>query len=58
MVWEFTFRGRARVFRAADLGYGREGRREYDLYLSAPDARWSTFRPVLDALRNGFATTG
>ncbi|MEU6549575.1 serine/threonine-protein kinase [Streptomyces sp. NPDC046915] len=58
VVWEFTFRGRARVFRAADLGYGREGGREYDLYLSAPDARWATFRPVLDTLRDGFTTTG
>ncbi|MEU5598371.1 serine/threonine protein phosphatase [Streptomyces sp. NPDC020298] len=58
VVWEFTFRGRARDFRAADLGYGREGGREYDLYLSAPDARWATFRPVLDTLRNGFTATG
>ncbi|MFF4488162.1 hypothetical protein ACFY0F_16960 [Streptomyces sp. NPDC001544] len=52
-VWEFTFRGRARLFRAADLGYGRE----YDLCLSAPDARWDTFRPVLDTVRDGFSTT-
>ncbi|MFF4014497.1 serine/threonine-protein kinase [Streptomyces sp. NPDC001843] len=57
-IWEFTFQGRARLFRAADLGYGREGGREYDLYLSAPDARWDTFRPVLDTVRDGFTTTG
>ncbi|WP_245790630.1 serine/threonine-protein kinase [Streptomyces monashensis] len=53
-VWEFTFRGRARVFRAIDLGYGTAGGREYDIYLSAPDARWDTFRPVFDHVRDGF----
>ncbi|MFD8817033.1 serine/threonine protein kinase, partial [Streptomyces sp. NPDC059627] len=57
-VWEFTFRGRARVFRAIDLGYGTEGGREYDIYLSAPDAKWSTYRPVFDKVRDGFRTTG
>jgi hypothetical protein len=53
-VWEFTFRGRARVFRAIDLGYGTAGGREYDIYLSAPDARWDTYRPVFDHVRDGF----
>ncbi|MBX7547796.1 serine/threonine protein kinase [Streptomyces sp. tea 10] len=53
-VWEFTFRGRARVFRAIDLGYGTVGGREYDIYVSAPDARWDTYRPVFDHLRDGF----
>ncbi|WP_155058333.1 serine/threonine-protein kinase [Streptomyces blattellae] len=53
-VWEFTFQGRARVFRAIDLGYGSAGGREYDIYLSAPDARWETYRPVFDAVRDGF----
>ncbi|MFC3572388.1 serine/threonine-protein kinase [Streptomyces yaanensis] len=57
-VWEFTFKGRVRVFRAIDLGYGREGGREYDIYLSAPDARWDTYRPVFDHVRDGFTTTG
>ncbi|MEU1345340.1 serine/threonine-protein kinase [Streptomyces sp. NPDC005827] len=57
-IWEFTFRGRARVFRAIDLGYGREGGREYDIYLSAPDAAWNTYRPVFDNVRDGFRTTG
>jgi hypothetical protein len=56
-VWEFTFKGRARVFRAIDLGYGREGAKEYDLYLSAPDLQWATFRPVFDKVRDGFTTT-
>ncbi|MGW0756886.1 protein kinase domain-containing protein [Streptomyces sp. NPDC002814] len=53
-VWEFTFQGRARAFRAIDLGYGAAGGREYDIYLSAPDARWDTFRPVFNAVRDGF----
>ncbi|MEU9450954.1 serine/threonine-protein kinase [Streptomyces sp. NPDC048277] len=57
-IWEFTFQGRARVFRAIDLGYGREGGREYDIYLSAPDAKWETYRPVFDNVRDGFRTTG
>ncbi|MFI5551285.1 protein kinase [Streptomyces sp. NPDC051738] len=54
-VWEFTFQGRARAFRAIDLGYGTPGGREYDIYLSAPDAQWATYRPVFDAVRDGFA---
>ena len=56
-VWEFTFQGRARAFRAIDLGFGQEGGREYDLYLSAPDARWDTYRPVFDKVKAGFTTT-
>ncbi|GGX07040.1 serine/threonine-protein kinase [Streptomyces lomondensis] len=55
-VWEFTFQGRARPFRAIDLGYGREGGREYDIYLSAPEAEWDTYRPVFDEVRDGFRT--
>ncbi|MGY6019136.1 protein kinase domain-containing protein [Streptomyces spinosirectus] len=54
VVWEFTFHGRARLFRAIDLGYGAAGGREYDIYLSAPAARWDTYRPVFDAVRGGF----
>ena len=57
-VWEFTFQGRARTFRAIDLGYGRAGAKEYDIYLSAPDAQWTTFRPVFNKVRDGFTTTG
>ncbi|MDX3513705.1 serine/threonine-protein kinase [Streptomyces caniscabiei] len=55
-VWEFTFQGRARTFRAIDLGYGREGEREYDIYLSAPDLDWDVYRPVYDKVKNGFTT--
>ncbi|GHE05644.1 serine/threonine-protein kinase [Streptomyces alanosinicus] len=57
-VWEFTFKGRARAFRSIDLGYGKEGGREYDIYLSAPEAQWDTYRPVFDAVRDGFTTSG
>ncbi|MEV6485994.1 serine/threonine-protein kinase [Streptomyces sp. NPDC051576] len=56
-IWEFTFQGRVRMFRAIDLGFGREGEREYDIYLSAPDAKWDTYRPVFDKVRDGFVTT-
>ncbi|WP_369362305.1 serine/threonine-protein kinase [Streptomyces sp. CG4] len=55
-VWEFTFKGRARSFRAIDLGYGREGAREYDIYLSAPESQWDTYRPVFDQVTQGFTT--
>ncbi|WP_327727225.1 serine/threonine protein kinase [Streptomyces sp. NBC_00487] len=55
-VWEFTFQGRARAFRAIDLGFGREGEREYDIYLSAPDADWDAYRPTFDKARDGFIT--
>ncbi|MGW0733142.1 protein kinase domain-containing protein [Streptomyces sp. NPDC002851] len=58
VVWEFTFQGRARAYRAIDLGFGREGGREYDLYLSAPEKQWDTHRPVFDTLKDGFTTTG
>ncbi|WP_086786266.1 serine/threonine-protein kinase [Streptomyces caniscabiei] len=55
-VWEFTFQGRARAFRAIDLGYGREGEREYDIYLSAPALDWDVYRPVFDKVKDGFTT--
>ncbi|MDX2753450.1 serine/threonine protein kinase, partial [Streptomyces scabiei] len=55
-VWEFTFQGRARAFRAIDLGFGREGEREYDIYLSAPETDWDGHRPVFDKVTAGLAT--
>ncbi|MEU4352416.1 serine/threonine-protein kinase [Streptomyces sp. NPDC023838] len=57
-VWEFTFQGRERLYRAIDLGFGRAGGREYDLYLSAPDTEWYRHRPVFDTLKAGFTTPG
>ncbi|WP_373287208.1 serine/threonine-protein kinase [Streptomyces lacrimifluminis] len=56
-VWEFTFQGRARVFHAINLGFGREGGREYDIYVSAPEEKWDTYRPVFDRVREGFRIT-
>ncbi|MEV4440225.1 hypothetical protein AB0K09_14590, partial [Streptomyces sp. NPDC049577] len=53
-VWEYTFSGRARAFRAVDLGFGREGGKEYALYFSAPDADWDRQKHIFDVLRDGF----
>ncbi|WTP58717.1 serine/threonine protein kinase [Streptomyces phaeochromogenes] len=53
-VWEFTFQGKARAFRAIDFGFGEEGGTEYDIYLSAPEAQWDTHRPVFDTVKSGF----
>ncbi|MEU0928723.1 serine/threonine-protein kinase [Streptomyces solisilvae] len=53
-IWECKFRGEARMFRAIDLGFGKEGEKEYAIYLSAPDADWGTYRPIFDEVRNGF----
>jgi len=57
-VWEFTFEGQVRTFRAIDLGFGEEGAREYDIYLSTPEARWDKYRPVFDKVKAGFTVTG
>ncbi|MGW7002112.1 protein kinase domain-containing protein [Streptomyces sp. NPDC054933] len=56
-VWEFTFQGRARQFRAIDLGFGRKGGNEHAIYLSAPSADWNRYRPIFDAVRDGFRQT-
>ncbi|GHF17332.1 serine/threonine-protein kinase [Streptomyces morookaense] len=53
-VWEFTFDGSVRSYRAIDLGFGREGGKEYAIYLSAPAAEWDRHRPVFDVVRDGF----
>ncbi|MEU1621889.1 serine/threonine protein kinase, partial [Streptomyces sp. NPDC005722] len=47
-IWEFTFQGKARGFRAIDLGFGEPGGREFAVYLSAPTAQWGDFRTVFD----------
>ncbi|MET9414505.1 serine/threonine-protein kinase [Streptomyces klenkii] len=56
-IWEFSWKGRAREYRAADLGFGRPGEKEYAIYLSAPSAEWDKHSPVFDAVRDGFRTT-
>ncbi|GGN65513.1 serine/threonine protein kinase [Streptomyces albiflavescens] len=55
-IWEFTFKGRVRAFRAIDLGFGQEGGKEYDIYVSAPEAQWDKYRPVFDTVKAGFRT--
>ena len=52
-IWEFRFKGRARWFRAIDLGFGNEGDKEYAIYLSAPEDQWSQYRPIFDKVRDG-----
>ncbi|MDX3453486.1 serine/threonine-protein kinase [Streptomyces sp. ME02-8801-2C] len=56
-IWEFTIQGRARVFHGIELGFGKEGGREYDIYVSAPEEKWDTYRPVFDRVREGFRIT-
>ncbi|MEE4418876.1 serine/threonine-protein kinase [Streptomyces bugieae] len=58
VVWEYTFKGRKRGYRAIEEGFGREGGREYDISLSAPEAQWDTYRHLFDACRDGLTTTG
>jgi tRNA A-37 threonylcarbamoyl transferase component Bud32 len=52
-IWEFTFQGRAREFRAIDLGFGKPGEKEYAIYLSGPSADWAQYKPVFDHVRDG-----
>ncbi|MEW1753743.1 serine/threonine-protein kinase [Streptomyces angustmyceticus] len=56
-IWEFTFGGRARTFRGIDLGFGREGAKEYALYVSAPEADWAKFEKVFAVVKDGFRRT-
>lgn len=51
--WEFTFRGRTRAYRAAELAFSGADHTRYVIYLSAPDAQWNRYRPVLDHAVNG-----
>ncbi|MFE6178127.1 serine/threonine-protein kinase [Streptomyces sp. NPDC056464] len=56
--WEFTFDGRARKFRAAELAFASTDGTQYVIYLSAPDAEWHKYRPVFDAAVNGVRLKG
>ncbi|WP_030943701.1 serine/threonine-protein kinase [Streptomyces sp. NRRL S-646] len=51
--WEFTFDGRARKFRAAELAFASADGTQYVIYLSAPNAQWGEYRPVFDIAANG-----
>ncbi|WJY40194.1 serine/threonine-protein kinase [Streptomyces sp. P9-2B-2] len=57
-IWEFTFGGRARTFRGIDLGFGREGGKEYAIYVSAPEADWARYEKVFSTVKDGFRRTG
>lgn len=53
-IWQFTFKGSKRDYRAIDLGFGKEGEREYAIYLSAPKSQWDEYKPVFDNAVAGF----
>lgn len=53
-IWQFTFKGSKRDYRAIDLGFGKEGGREYAIYLSAPKSQWDEYKPVFDNAVAGF----
>nr|WP_189307917.1 serine/threonine-protein kinase [Streptomyces albospinus] len=60
-IWEFSFQGRAREYRGIDLGFGREGKKEYAIYVSAPSANWTKYEAVFSNVKDGFrknATSG
>ncbi|MFD0233687.1 serine/threonine-protein kinase [Streptomyces decoyicus] len=56
-IWEYTFGGTARKYRAADLGFGRAGGTDYAIFVSAPEANWTPFAKVFSVLTNGFRRT-
>ncbi|MFI1333336.1 protein kinase [Streptomyces sp. NPDC020845] len=53
-IWEFQFQGRERMYRAIDLGFGKEGGKAYALYLSAPADEWADYLEVFRNARDGF----
>lgn len=56
--WEFTFDGRERKYRGAELAFASADGTQYVVYLSAPDAQWHTYRPVFDTAVNGVRPGG
>ena len=53
-IWEFSFMGRVREYRGIDLGFGREGDKEYAIYVSAPSANWPKYEKVFSHVKDGF----
>ncbi|MEU3709293.1 serine/threonine-protein kinase [Streptomyces catenulae] len=53
-IWEFTFQGKARQYHGIDLGFGREGEKEYAIYVSAPSADWARFSDLFSKVKDGF----
>ncbi|MFC4496008.1 serine/threonine-protein kinase [Streptomyces ovatisporus] len=56
-IWEYKWQGRARPYRAVDLGFGSEGKAHYALYLSAPEAQWDAAKPHFDMAVETFRVT-
>ncbi|MGD3106883.1 serine/threonine-protein kinase [Streptomyces sp. YGL11-2] len=56
-IWEWSFQGKAREYRGIDLGFGREGMKEYAIYVSAPSANWSKFEAIFSNVKDGFRRT-
>jgi serine/threonine protein kinase len=57
-LWMFTFKGTARDWEAADMGFGKEGGTDFAIYLSAPKAQWEQWKPVFDNAVAGFRQSG
>lgn len=57
-IWEFTWQGRAREWRARNLGFGRPGEKEYAIYLSTPSTDWDRHEPVFDHVSEGMRLGG
>ncbi|UNO40339.1 serine/threonine-protein kinase [Streptomyces sp. MST-110588] len=53
-VWEYKFMGRVREYRVIDLGFGREGGKEYAIYVSGPSAGWQSSAEIFAKVRDGF----
>lgn len=51
--WEFTFQGKERGFRAAEVGFSTDDGTQYVIYLSAPSEQWDHFKPAFDAAVEG-----
>ncbi|MFF9477863.1 serine/threonine-protein kinase [Streptomyces sp. NPDC014733] len=57
-IWEFTFQGKVREYHGIDLGFGREGEKEYAIYVSAPSADWARFSDLFSKVKDGFRKSG
>jgi len=57
-VWEFTFAGKERRFRAINFGFDTADGRHFALYLSAPADRWNDYVGIYETVRDGIDTGG
>ncbi|MDH2391803.1 serine/threonine-protein kinase [Streptomyces sp. HNM0663] len=53
-IWEFTWQGSAREWRASALAFGRSGGKEHVIYLSAPKAEWQRHKHVFSDIMGGY----